>query len=168
MNKYSLNTFFSSLAIFHQITKDHKDILIALVSFDGKDGCYPSHATLASRVGVCERTVRNALNIARENGWISWTNERQGTRQSTNRYRFLVTMEQIKQIRSAFEQLKGKTAKIQRFFRRQNLPRSSYYYINKERLTLSNTLNQLKNKLSPFQSLFQINPDLALQQLLNS
>ncbi|WP_181442026.1 helix-turn-helix domain-containing protein [Swingsia samuiensis] len=39
------------------------------MSFAGKQGCVPSHASLAAEAGVCERTVRNALREARLRGW---------------------------------------------------------------------------------------------------
>lgn len=137
----------------------------ALISFNGREGCFPSHATLAAESGVSERTVRNALREARKRGWIDWTNERHGRRQSSNRYRFLISNDYINKVLSGIKRLKRKTTELSDFFRRQNLPGSPYYYIKKEAKSLWETVEEPSERLTPWQRLYQTNPQMALNQL---
>jgi len=60
---------------------------------------------------------------------------------------------------------KNKDAEIRGFFRRQQIPRSPYYYIKKSQEKLWKTIHKQENELSPFQRLFKSNPELALKQL---
>jgi len=53
-------------------------------------------------------TVAKVLKEARLRGWIDWTNERMGRRQSSNRYRFLIDNKYISKIRNAVDVLKKK------------------------------------------------------------
>ncbi|QDH18112.1 helix-turn-helix domain-containing protein (plasmid) [Swingsia samuiensis] len=66
---FRLKVFFEALARFHHISHHQAAVYKALLSFAGKQGCVPSHASLAAEAGVCERTVRNALREARLRGW---------------------------------------------------------------------------------------------------
>jgi len=49
--------------------------------FGGEKGGYASHATLAAKAGVSERTLRRKLRLLREKNWIEWA-----TGQTTNDY----------------------------------------------------------------------------------
>jgi hypothetical protein len=74
------------------LTTGYEKVLRKLVTFRGHGGdIHPSHATLADRAGVGERTVRRALEAGRELGLLSWTPRRVrvGWRslRSSNRYR---------------------------------------------------------------------------------
>lgn len=164
---YRLKTFFDALAQFRQINRNQAAVFKALVSYRGTTGCYPSHATLAAEAGVSERTVRNALREARLRGWIAWTNQRLGRRQTSNRYRFTVTAQYLNQVLSGIRQYKQKTAELCQFFRRQNLPGSPYFYIKRAALRLWERIEPPSNSLSPWQRLFQENPQAALAQLYN-
>lgn len=165
MNYFRLKVFFKTLAQFNQINNNQAAVYCALLSFFGKKGCFPSYTTLAVEAGVCERTVGNALREARLRGWIDWTNQRNGRRQSSNHYRFLISNDYINKVLNGLQQLKQKTADIQRFFSQQNLPGSPYYYIKKSSLKLWKIINKPEKKLSSFQKLFKDNPELALKQL---
>lgn len=56
-----------------QITALHQAIALELLLLLGPDGrCDPSQATLAQRVGCCERTVSTALRRLRNLGLLSW------------------------------------------------------------------------------------------------
>jgi len=164
MNKYYIKTFFQNLAKLKKITPSQKDVLIALVSFFGKKGCFPSHLALAVEAGVSPRTVAKVLKEARLRGWIDWTNERIGRRQSSNRYRLTINNDYIKKIRDAVEAIKKKIPVYQCLQRLHKTQRSPYYYIKKERLKLWKTINQPKDGLSPFQRLCRDNLELALKQ----
>lgn len=168
MNAFSLKQFFKNLSQLKKITPYQKDVLISLVSYFGKTGCFPSHTTLAVDAGVCPRTVAKVLKEARLRGWLDWTNERIGRRQSSNRYRFLIDNQYISKIRDAVKTIKKKTAVIQHVHRLHGVQRSPYYYINRERKTLLIRVNQPESGLSAFQSLFKDNPELALKQLLSA
>jgi len=168
MNKFSLKQFFQNLSQLKEITPYQKDVLVALVSYFGKKGCFPSHTTLAVEAGVCPRTVAKVLKEARLRGWLDWTNERIGRRQSSNRYRFIIDNKTIAKIRDAVEAIKKKTAVIQHVHRMHATQRSPYYYIKKARLKLWKNINQPKDGLSPFQRLFRDNPEFALKQLMTS
>jgi len=168
MNKFSLKQFFQNLLQLKEITPYQKEVLTSLVSYFGKYGCFPSHTTLAVEAGVCPRTVAKVLKEARLRGWLDWTNERIGRRQSSNRYRFMIDNKYIAKIRDAVEAIKKKTVVIQRVHRMHATQRSPYYYINKERLKLWKIIKEAKDGLSPFQRLFNDNPELALKQLMAS
>jgi len=165
MNHFRIKVFFQNLAKLKKITPYQKDVLVSLVSFFGKKGCFPSHVTLAVEAGVSPRTVAKVLKEARLRGWIDWTNERIGRRQSSNHYRFTIDNEYIKKIMNAIEVIKKKTAVFQYVQRLHSTQRSPYYYINKERKKLWKTINQHETGLSLFQRLFKDNPELALKQL---
>lgn len=165
---FRLKAFFEALACFHQINNNQAAIYKALLSYHGRLGCFPSHATLAVEAGVSERTVRNALREAKLRGWLDWSNERQGRRQSSNRYRFLINNEYINKVLSGIQSFKQKTAELSEFFRRQNLPGSPYYYIKREAKRLWETVEEPSEKLTPWQRLYQDNPEAALAQFLPS
>jgi len=168
MNKFSLKVFFQNLSQLKEITPYQKDVLVSLVSYFGKKGCFPSHTTLAVDAGVSPRTVAKVLKEARLRGWLDWTNERVGRRQSSNRYRFTIDNKYIAKIKDAVKAIKKKSAVFQYVHRLHVAQRSSYYYINKERKSLWKTITEPENKLSPFQQLFKNNPELALKQLMAS
>lgn len=168
MNVFSLKVFFQNLSQLKEITPYQKDVLVSLVSYFGTKGCFPSHTTLAVDAGVCPRTVAKVLKEARLRGWLDWTNERIGRRQSSNRYRFTIDNKYISKIRNAVEEIKKKTAVFQCVHRLHSAQRSSYYYIKEERKRLWKTINQHENGLSTFQRLFKDNPELALKQLIAS
>jgi len=168
MNKFSLKVFFQNLSQLKEITPYQKDVLLSLVSYFGKKGCFPSHTTLAVDAGVSPRTVAKVLKEARFRGWIDWTNERIGRRQSSNRYRFLIDNKYIAKIRDAVEAIKKKTPVFQYVHRLHAAQRSSYYYINEERKRLWKKINQHETGLSSFQRFFKDNPELALKQFLSA
>jgi len=168
MNVFSLKVFFQNLSQLKEITPYQKDVLISLVSYFGKKGCFPSHTTLAVDAGVCPRTVAKVLKEARLRGWLDWTNERIGRRQSSNRYRFLIDNQYISKIRDAVEAIKKKTAVAQYVYRLHAAQRSPYYYIKEERNKLLIKIKQPESGLSPFQRFFKDNPELALKQLLSA
>ncbi len=67
------------------LTRSGRDVLLTLCTFRGRRGqIYPSHASLARRVGCCVRTVRSALRDAREAGLVTWQSGRR--RRTSNRY----------------------------------------------------------------------------------
>lgn len=164
LSLFSLKAFFDALAQFRQINRNQAAVYKALLSYKGRCGCFPSHATLAAEAGVSERTVRNALREAKLRGWIDWTNERQGRRQSSNRYLFLVTAEYANRVMAGIRQFKAKTAELCQFFRRQNLPGSPYFYIKKASQKIWNGLEQPSDGLTPWQKLFRDNPEAAIAQ----
>lgn len=161
---YRLKALFSALAQFREINRNQEAVYHALISYHGRKGCFPSHATLAVEAGVCERTVRNALREARLRGWIDWSNQRYGRRQTSNHYRFTISSDYINKVLGGIRQLKEKSAAIQDFFRRQNLPGSPYYYIKKEARKLWITIEKPEDGLSSWQRLYQENPEAALAQ----
>lgn len=165
---FRLKAFFEALARFKRINQNQAAVYKALVSYRGKHGCFPSHATLAVESGVSERTVRNALREARLRGWIDWTNERRGQRQSSNRYKFLISAEYANRVLSALKRMKQKSREICDFFRRQNLPGSPYFYIKKASQKIWNGLEQPSDGLTPWQRLFRDNPEAAMNQYLTS
>lgn len=165
---YRLKALFSALAQFREINRNQEAVYRALISYRGREGCFPSHATLAAESGVSERTVRNALREARKRGWIDWTNERHGRRQSSNRYRFLISNDYINKVLSGIQRFKRKSAELSDFFRRQNLPGSPYHYIKKEAKRLWKTVEESSEKLTPWQRLYRDNPEAALAQFLAS
>lgn len=66
-------------AEFHAgyLTRAARDVLLTLRTYRGQGGaCFPSHATLAERVGCSDRTVRRALALARDLGLVSWVERR--------------------------------------------------------------------------------------------
>ncbi|MUG05573.1 hypothetical protein GM556_08540 [Bombella sp. ESL0378] len=164
---FRLKVFFEALARFHRINHSQAAVYKALVSYHGRLGCYPSHATLAAESGVSERTVRNALREARLRRWIDWTNERVGRRQSVNRYRILLTDEYINKVLNALHRFKRKTAEISEFFRRQNLPGSPYFYIKRASQTIWKQLDPPSNGLTPWQRLFRDNREAAMAQVFS-
>jgi len=168
MNKFSLKVFFQNLSQLKEITPYQKDVLLSLVSYFGAKGCFPSHTTLAVDAGVSPRTVAKVLKEARLRGWLDWTNERLGRRQSSNRYRFTIDNKYISKIRDAVKAIKEKTALFQCVHRLHATQRSSYYYIKEERKKLWKKINQHESGLSSFQKLFKDNPGLALKQLMAS
>lgn len=168
LSLFRLKAFFEALARFHQINNNQAAVYKALISYRGREGCFPSHATLAAESGVSERTVRNALREARKRGWIDWTNERYGRRQSSNRYRFLISNDYINKVLSGIKRFKRKSAELSDFFRRQNLPGSPYYYIKREAKRLWKTVEEPSEKLTPWQRLYRDNPEAALAQFLPS
>jgi len=168
MNTFSLKQLFQNLSQLKEITPYQKAVLVSLLSYFGKKGCFPSHTTLAVDAGVCPRTVAKVLKEARLRGWLNWTNERFGRRQTSNRYRFTIDQKYISKIRDAVAALKKKTAVSQYVHRLHAVQRSPYYYINKERKTLWKKIIEPENGLSPFQRLFKDNPELALKQLMAS
>jgi len=168
MNSFCLKQFFQNLSQLKEITPYQKAVLVSLVSFFGKKGCFPSHTTLAIDAGVSPRTVAKVLKEARLRGWLDWTNERMGRRQSSNRYRFTIDNQYISKIREAVAALKKKTAVFQYVHRLHATQRSPYYYINEERKSLWKKIIEPKNGLSPFQRLFKENPELALKQFMAS
>ena len=163
---FRLKTFFDALAQFRQINRNQAAVFKALVSYRGAAGCFPSHATLAAEAGVSERTVRNALREARLRGWIDWTNQRQGRRQTSNRYRFTVTAQYLNQVLSGIRQYKQKTAELCQFFRRQNLPGSPYFYIKRAAQRLWEKVEPPQNSGSTaWQRLFETDPAAAIAQM---
>lgn len=168
MNKFSLKVFFQNLAQLKEITPYQKDVLVVIVSFIGKDGCYPSYPTIAAQAGVCVRTVAKVIKEARLRGWLDWTNVRNGRRQSSNRYHFTVSWEIFKKIKEDLKEQIKNFALFQRVQRMHGTHRSPYYYINKERFKLFSTIKKPENHQSTFQKLFQENPELALKQLMAS
>ena len=162
---YRLKTFFSALARFGEINNNQAAVYQALVSYQGSQGCFPCHATLAAEAGVSERTVRNALREARYRGWIDWTNQRSGRRQTSNRYRFTIKSDYLNKILNAIRWYKRKTAEICMFFRRHNLPGSPYFYIKQAGKRLVDKIERPHSGLSPWQQLFQANPQAAIAQL---
>lgn len=165
---FRLKVFFEALARFHQINNNQAAVYKALASYHGRLGCFPSHATLAVEAGVSERTVRNALREARLRGWIDWTNERQGRRQSSNRYRILLTASYINRVLSGLQRYKQKSAEISAFFRRQNLPGSPYFYIKQTAKRLWKTVESPSDGPTAWQRLFQVNREAAIAQFLAS
>jgi len=165
MNNFCLKQFFQNLSQLKEITPYQKAVLTSLVSYFGRKGCFPSHTTLAVDAGVSPRTVAKVLKEARLRGWLNWTNERIGRRQSSNRYRFTIDNKYIAKIRDAVEAIKEKTAVFQYVHRLHATQRSPYYYINEERKKLWKKINQHESGLSSFQRLFKDNPGLALKQL---
>jgi len=153
MNTYRTKQFFLALAKFGKITKHQRDVYLAVLSFFGKDGCFPSHAKIADEAEVCERTVRNALKEARLRGWIDWTNEWTGRFQSSNHYRITVASKYINKILNHIRDFKNQDAKIREFFRRQQVPRSPYYYIKKYKEKFWIKINEPEIGLSAFQRL---------------
>lgn len=153
MNTYRTKQFFLSLEKFNKITKHQRDVLLTLLSFFGKDGCYPSHAKIAEEANVSERTVRNALKEARLRGWIDWTNKWTGRFQSSNHYRITVSSKYINKILNHIRDFKNQDAKIRDFFRRQQVPRSPYYYIKKQKEKLWIRIKEPEISLSAFQKL---------------
>jgi hypothetical protein len=72
-----------------------KDVLLTLATYRVRGGSiHPSHETIAGRVGCCVRTVRRALETAREIGLVSWCERRvrSGWRalRASNRYMLTV------------------------------------------------------------------------------
>ncbi|EHD12868.1 hypothetical protein CIN_22080 [Commensalibacter intestini A911] len=168
MNTFSLKQLFQNLSQLKEITPYQKAVLTSLVSFFGKKGCFPSHTTLAIDAGVSPRTVAKVLKEARLRGWLDWTNERIGRRQSSNRYRFTIDNKYISKIRDAVKAIKEKSAVFQYVHRLHATQRSPYYYINEERKKMWKKIIEPKNGLSPFQRLFKENPELALKQFMAS
>ncbi len=81
-------------AAFHAqaLTRTWRDVLLTLATFRGRAGrIYPSHATLADRVGCSVTTVQVALRAGREAGLVDWTSGR--GRRTSNRYVLLVPRE---------------------------------------------------------------------------
>jgi hypothetical protein len=77
------------------LTRSFRDALLTLATFRGTGGlCIPSHATLADRAKVGERTVLRALHQARELGLVAWSERRvrRGWRwlRSSNAYRLIL------------------------------------------------------------------------------
>jgi hypothetical protein len=77
------------------LTRAFRDTLLTLGTFRGTGGlCIPSHATLAVRAKVGERTVRRALDQARDLGLVTWSERRirRGWRwlRTSNAYRLLM------------------------------------------------------------------------------
>ncbi|MBS1089934.1 helix-turn-helix domain-containing protein [Gluconobacter wancherniae] len=85
----------------HKITGKAHIVLMALASFQGHKGLFPSHESIASRAGCSVRTVIRSLETAYSLGIVERT--RQRIRRSgrvvngPNRYRLLIApMEQAK------------------------------------------------------------------------
>ncbi|WP_255883810.1 helix-turn-helix domain-containing protein [Staphylococcus xylosus] len=162
---FRIKAFFNALARFKQISHSQLAVYKALISYNGRHGCFPSHAILAAEAGVGERTVRNALREARLRGWIDWTNERRGCRQTANRYLFLITAEYANKVMAGVRQYKEKTAELTQFFRRQNLPGSPYFYIKQASQTIWRRMEKPPEGLTPWQKLFRDNREAAMAQL---
>lgn len=166
--RFRIKTFFETLARFRRITPHQARVFQALLSFSGVAGCFPSHATLAAEAGVSERTVRNTLREGRMRGWIDWTNERVGRRQTSNRYRVTLSAEYVNDVLNGLRKFKQKTAEICAFFRRQMLPGSPYFYINRARQNIWKRVEQAYIQPTPWQKLFKENPQAAIAQYLAS
>jgi hypothetical protein len=76
------------------LTPGRRDALVALLSFLGPDGLYPSDETVGKRAGVSARTVRRARTDARALGLLTWQPTRKLVagrwRQGSNRYEVLL------------------------------------------------------------------------------
>jgi hypothetical protein len=60
------------------------------MDFHGRHA-FPSHSTLAERMGVSVRTVQRHLEVLRETGWLTWHNyRRNGVQLTSNRYQPLI------------------------------------------------------------------------------
>jgi hypothetical protein len=59
---------------FHRrlLTRTDRDVLLALAGYAATGTAWPSHATLAARVGCHPRTVRRALAAGRALGLVDW------------------------------------------------------------------------------------------------
>lgn len=59
---------------FHQrlLTRTDRDVMLTLASYAATGVAWPSHATLAERVGCHPRTVRRALAVGRALGLVDW------------------------------------------------------------------------------------------------
>ncbi len=66
------------------LTRAFRDVLLTLRTFGGRDGLYPSHATLAARATCAVRTVQEALRQGRTLGLVSWHSG--ASRRTSNRY----------------------------------------------------------------------------------
>lgn len=87
---------------FHadNLTRTHRDVLLTLRTFRGTGGVlWPSHATLADRVGCCVRTVQRALEQAQRLGLVSWAERRVRAAwrwlRTSNLYRLLMPAEPV-------------------------------------------------------------------------
>jgi DNA-binding transcriptional MocR family regulator len=87
---------------FHadNLTRTHRDVLLTLRTFRGTGGVlWPSHATLADRVGCCIRTVQRALEQAQRLGLVSWAERRMRAAwrwlRTSNLYRLLMPAEPV-------------------------------------------------------------------------
>lgn len=163
---FRLKQFFNGLVQFKRINPYQGRVYLALLSYRGKTGCYPSHATLAAAAGVCERTVRKALAEARLRGWIEWTNERHGRRQTSNRYQFTITVQYLNQVLNGLRDLARKTAEICEFFRRHDMPGSPYFYIKRAAQRLWEQVEPPQNSgPTAWQRLFETDPAAAIAQM---
>lgn len=159
------------------ISSNYARVIKKLISYNGVQGCFPSLQTLCEATGYSKMTVCRALAVAREAGWIDWTNERteNGQRLSVNHYWVTITCKAMNDIIKRHGRIKGlvtKMAEVSHSLLVNQVARSSYYYINKLRLKRWLNKNHVKKieeaSLSPFQRLFKENPQLALQQLLGT
>lgn len=164
---YRLKAFFEALAQFREITPHQARVYQALLSYFGRDGCFPSHATLAFESGVSERTVRNTLREGRLRGWITWSNTRVGRRQTSNHYTITLSSSYVNEVLNGLRHLKQKTAVICAFLRRQRLPGSPYFYIKRETLKVWKTLQEPSERLTPWQQLFRDNREAAMTQIFS-
>ena len=59
---------------FHQrlLTRADRDVMLTLASYAATGVAWPSHATLAERVGCHPRTVRRGLAVGRALGLVDW------------------------------------------------------------------------------------------------
>jgi AraC-like DNA-binding protein len=58
------------------LTRTYRDVLLKLGAYARNGTAFPSHATLASRAGCSERTVRRTLQHARLLGLLDWSERR--------------------------------------------------------------------------------------------
>jgi hypothetical protein len=82
-----------------RLTRAARDVAMALLRRLGTDGrCDPCHATLASDVGCCDRTVRRATADIRDLGLLRWqtrlVRDSWRVEQTSNAYE-LLTMEKV-------------------------------------------------------------------------
>lgn len=164
---YRLKVFFEALAQFREITPHQARVYRALLSYFGRDGCFPSHATLAFESGVSERTVRNTLREGRLRGWITWSNARVGRRQTSNRYTITISAAYVNEVLNGLHRLKRKIPVICAFFRRQGMPGSPYFYIKRETSRMWKTFQEPSERLTPWQQLFRDNREAAMAQIFS-
>lgn len=62
-------------------------VLLVLCNYADENGqCYPSRETIAKKTSLSVRSVQTHLNWLSENGFLTWKNQRMGSRQSVNVY----------------------------------------------------------------------------------
>jgi hypothetical protein len=62
-------------------------VLLILCNYADESGqCYPSREAIAKKTSLSVRSIQNHLNWLSTNGFITWINQRNGSRQSVNVY----------------------------------------------------------------------------------